>query len=109
MENLATITKGFQIMRDMLAPYIGRELSLEHGSKLWWREGVINTLYDDQKRDLPQTGDFAELTDSLDIARCLLLFDVHWRDVFKKKAIHRPPHLGKRTHELQEQKSAYWW
>jgi len=31
-------------------------------------------------------GDFAALTDSLDIALCLLLFaDVHWLEVFKKK------------------------
>ena len=29
MENLAAITNGFQILRDMLAPYIGRELGLE--------------------------------------------------------------------------------
>ncbi|MCL2757421.1 MAG: DUF499 domain-containing protein, partial [Coriobacteriia bacterium] len=79
------ITKGFQILRDMLAPYIGRELSLEYGSNIWWREGVMKILRDEQKRDLPQSGDFAELTDSLDVARCLLLFDLHWQYVFKKK------------------------
>jgi len=86
MENLVTITKGFQILRDMLAPYIGRELGLEYGSNIWWREGVLKLLYDDQKRSLPQDGTFAELTDAMDIALCLLLFaDVHWQYVFKKK------------------------
>jgi len=85
MENLAAITKGLQILRDMLAPYIARELSLEFGSNIWWREGVMKVLYDDQKRNLPETGDFAKLTDSLDVYNCLLLFDLHWQYVFKKK------------------------
>ena len=86
MENHAIVTKGFQILRETLAPYIGRELSLHYGSNIWWREGVINRLYDDQKRNLPLGGDYATLTDALDIALCLLLFaDVHWQDVFKKK------------------------
>jgi hypothetical protein len=45
----------------------------------------MKTLRDDQKRNLPSEGDFATLTDSLDIAMCLLLFDLHWQYVFKKK------------------------
>ena len=85
MENKTIIDKGFSILRDTLAPYIGRDLSLEYGSNIWWREGVIKVLYDEQKRDLPQNGDYAELTDSLDIARCLLLFDLHWNNIFKRK------------------------
>lgn len=85
MENHAIISQGFQILRNMLAPYIGRELSLEHGSNIWWREGVMKILREDQKRSLPENGDFATLTDSLDIAMCLLLFDLHWQQVFKKK------------------------
>jgi len=85
MENAAIITKGFKIIRAMLAPYIGRELSIEHGSDVWWQEGVMNVLYDDQKRDLPSDGVWTELTDSLDISRCLLLFDLHWQKVFRKK------------------------
>lgn len=85
MENHATISKGFQILRDMLAPYIGRELGLEFGSNIWWREGVMKVLYEDQKRSLPESGDFATLTDSLDVFACLLLFDLHWQHVFKRK------------------------
>jgi hypothetical protein len=85
MENSKTISDGFAILRETLAPYIGRELSLEYGSNVWWREGVMKVLRDDQKRNLPTKGDFAALTDSLDIAMCLLLFDLHWQYIFKKK------------------------
>jgi predicted AAA+ superfamily ATPase len=45
----------------------------------------MKVLRDDQKRNLPMQGDFAALTDSLDIAICLLLFDLHWQYIFKKK------------------------
>jgi hypothetical protein len=85
MENHATIMQGFKVLRSLLAGYIGRELSLEHGDKMWWQESVMGILYDDQKRNLPQSGDFSELTDSLDVANCLLLFDLHWQRVFRKK------------------------
>lgn len=85
MENSKIMSSGFSILRDTLAPYIGRELSLEYGSNIWWREGVMKILRDEQKRNLPDDGDFAVLTDSLDIAVCLLLFDLHWQYVFKRK------------------------
>ena len=85
MENHATITQGFAIVRSLLAKYIGQELSLEYGDTLWWQEGVLGILRDDQKRTLPQSGDFSALTDSLDTAMCLLLFDLHWQRVFRKK------------------------
>ena len=48
MENAAIITKGFQIIRAMLTPYIGRELTLEYGSGDWWGEGVMKVLREDQ-------------------------------------------------------------
>lgn len=85
MENSKIISDGFAILRNTLAPYIGRELGLEYGTNIWWREGVMKVLREDQKRNLPTDGDFAKLTDSLDIAMCLLLFDIHWQYVFKKK------------------------
>jgi hypothetical protein len=85
MENHATITKGFNILRDMLAPYIAMELSQEYGSNVWWREGVMKILNEKQKRNLPPSGDYTALTDSMDIAVCLLLFDLHWKFIFSKK------------------------
>jgi len=86
MENRATIDKAFAILRESLAAYIAQELSPAYGSNIWWRDGVIKKLYDDQKRNLPLAGDYATLTDSLDIALCLILFaDVHWQDIFKRK------------------------
>ena len=85
MENHAIVTQGFKILRETLASYIGRELVLMYGNNEWWQEGVMNVLRDEQKRNLPQNGDFTELTDSLDIANCLLLFDLKWQEVFRKK------------------------
>jgi predicted AAA+ superfamily ATPase len=85
VENSKTISDAFAVLRDTLAPYIGRELGIEFGSDLWWPNNVMKTLRDEQKRDLPKEGDFETLTRSLDIARCLLLFDLFWQGVFRKK------------------------
>jgi len=84
MDNYDLITKGFRVVRDALAPYIARELLIEYGQN-WWDVAVMERLYDDQKRHLPTSGSFAEVTDALDIAICLTLFDIHWNQVFKKK------------------------
>lgn len=82
--NYTHVQEGFRFLLESIAPYLARELQNEFGVR-WWDDSVINTLYDDQKRDLPLTGDWATLVDSLDIARCLLLFDLHWQRVFRKK------------------------
>jgi len=83
--NHVQVSKGFRILLGGLAPYIARELGNELGSN-WWSDGVMDVLYDDQKRDLPDSGDWAKLVDSLDILNCLTLFaDVHWQRVFRKK------------------------
>ncbi len=74
--NHMQVSQGFRILLGALAPYIARELRTEFGDD-WWKAAVIDTLYDDQKRDLPLSGEWAMLVDSLDIARCLLLFDLH--------------------------------
>jgi hypothetical protein len=47
MENRAAIDKAFTVLRDSLAAYIAQELFPTFGSKIWWREGVINRLYVD--------------------------------------------------------------
>jgi hypothetical protein len=83
-DNHSQVSQGFRILLGSLAPYVARELGNDFG-KDWWTTAVIDILYDDQKRDLPDSGDWAKLVDSLDIARCLLLFDLHWQRVFRKK------------------------
>ena len=82
--NHTQVSKSFRILLSALAPYIARELVNEYG-KNWWTEGVFDILREEQKRELPASGDWAKLVDSLDISRCLLLFDLHWQSVFKKK------------------------
>lgn len=82
--NHVQISKGFRILLGGLAPHMAREFSNEFGDN-WWQEAVIDVLYDEQKKDLPYSGEWAVLVDSLDIARSLLLFDLHWQRVFRKK------------------------
>ena len=82
--NYEIISKGFRFLLAALAPYIARELRAEYG-KNWWQDAVIDTLYDEQKRGLPLIGDEKTLVNSLDIQRCLLLFELYWQDVFRKR------------------------
>ncbi|GHS93871.1 hypothetical protein AGMMS50276_05310 [Synergistales bacterium] len=83
-DNHAQVSQGFRILLGALAPYIARELNNELKSD-WWNLGVMNVLYTEQKRDLPESGDWKTLASALDIARCLILFDLHWNDIFRKK------------------------
>ncbi|MDR1921319.1 MAG: DUF499 domain-containing protein [Candidatus Adiutrix sp.] len=82
--NHTLITKAFQSLLQALAPYVVRELKSARGAR-WWQTGVLDCLYEDQKKDLPQQGDTDTLAKSLDVQRCLLLFDLNWNDVFRKK------------------------
>ncbi len=82
--NHTLVSNGFRSLLSALAPYIARELQSEYGND-WWRIAVLDKLYDDQKRDLPTSGDWGKLVDSLDIQRCLILFDLYWNSVFRKK------------------------
>ncbi len=83
-DNHAVVAQGFRSLLRALAPYIALELSREFG-KDWWNDAVLDKLYEDQKRDLPDSGDWATLVDALDIQRSLLLFDLYWNQVFRKK------------------------
>ena len=84
MDNYELITKGFRIVRDSMVGYIAHELIVEYGQS-WWETAVYGRLYEEQRRNLPATGDFATVTDSLDLANCLTLFDIHWGQTFRKK------------------------
>jgi|HigsolmetaAR203D_1030402.scaffolds.fasta_scaffold02416_4 hypothetical protein len=83
-QNHVLVSKGFRFLLNAFAPYIARELQIEFGNN-WWKTAVMDKLYDEQKRNLPETGTWPELVDSLDIQRCLILFDIHWNQVFRKK------------------------
>ena len=83
-DNHILVSQGFRALLGAFAPYIARELQIEYGDK-WWKTAVLDKLYDDQKRDLPAYGNWGQLVDALDIQRCLLLFDLYWNEVFRKR------------------------
>lgn len=78
------LTKGFDRLLKTLAPFVIRELIQTYGAD-FWQLGVMDRLYDEQKRDLPTSGKPSEVAKSLDIAKCLLLIEINWREVFGKK------------------------
>lgn len=80
-ENYELVQKGFRVLHPNMAGYIGREMSRVYGAG-WWQE-VLTALSD--QYDLPSSGEYADLIDSLDIANCLRLFDRRWNDVFRSK------------------------
>ena len=82
--NHQRVTEGFQTLTEVLAPYVARELGAKYGEE-WWNQGVLRVLYDNQKRDLPPDGEDEELIHQLDAARCLILIDVQWDDLFRRK------------------------
>ena len=81
-ENYELVQKGIRVLHPLLAGYIGQEMNRMYHEK-WWDE-VLDTL-NDQVRDLPDGGTYAELIDSLDMANCLRVFDRRWNDVFRSK------------------------
>lgn len=78
-ENYELVQKGFRILLTSISGYIGQELNRVYGDD-WWNE-VLDTLND--QRDLPYTGEYGELIDSLDVANCIRLIDRKWNDVFR--------------------------
>ena len=82
--NHEKVRQGERILLFVLSDYVCKELKQTYGAH-WWEDGVLDILYDDQKRNLPLSGDWPTLVDSLDMAVTLTLFDVHWRDIFSRK------------------------
>ena len=76
------VTEGFRILTTVLAPYVATELRGQFSGQ-WWTQGVLSVLYESQRRDLPASGEDEELTAKLDVARCLLLMDLRWNDLFR--------------------------
>jgi len=81
-DNYQLVTKGFELVTEVLAPYVCQQIERKYGM-FWWREGVLDKLFENQRRDLPQEGEWTALVDSLDAARCLILLDIHWDNIFK--------------------------
>ena len=82
--NYQRVTEGLQILTTVLAPYVAQELRAQFSDE-WWRQGVLDVLYENQRRDLPAAGKDEELIATLDAARCLRLMDVQWNDHFRRK------------------------
>ena len=82
--NHQRVTEGLQTLTTVLAPYVARELRAELADE-WWPRGVFDVLYESQRRDLPAAGEDDALIARLDPARCLLLMDLHWNDLFRRK------------------------
>ncbi len=80
-ENLDYVQKGFRILHPMMAAYIAQEMSREYKGS-WWQE-VLSSL-GDQGWDLPSSGEWSDLVDSLDVANCLRLLDRQWGALFRK-------------------------
>ena len=78
-ENFELVQRGFRILVASMSGYIGQELNRTYKNN-WWNE-VLSTLYD--QRDLPYSGTYGELLDSLDVANCIRLIDRKWNDVFR--------------------------
>lgn len=81
MENIEYVQRGFRILNASLSGYIAREMSREYKDK-WWDE-VLYTL-DDHVSELPPSGEFGELVDSLDIANCIRLIQRRWAELFRR-------------------------
>ena len=82
--NHQRVTEGFEILTGVLGPYVCRELRARFGDD-WWDHGVLGVLYENQKRGLPPAGEDDELIARLDAARCLILMDVQWNELFRRK------------------------
>ena len=80
-ENLEYVQKGFRILNPLMAAYIAQEMTREYQDS-WWDE-VLTTL-NDNGWDLPNSGEWGDLVDSLDIANCIRLLDRKWNDLFKR-------------------------
>ena len=78
IEYLDYVQKGSRVLVRSLSGYIGQTFRREYKDR-WWNE-VLYAL--DDQRDLPYSGEYGELIDSLDLANCLRLINRKWAEVF---------------------------
>ena len=53
--NHEKVRQGERILLFALSDYVCKELKQTYGAH-WWEDGVLDILYDDQKRSLPLSG-----------------------------------------------------
>lgn len=80
-ENLEYVLKGLRILHPVMAEYIAQEMTREFKDG-WWQE-VLHKL-EDSAENLPSSGDWRKLVDSLDVANCIRLLDREWNNLFKR-------------------------
>ena len=82
LENFEYVHKGFRILHPIMASYIAQEMSREYQDR-WWQE-ALGSL-GEQGQNLPSSGKFSDLVDSLDVANCLRLLDRQWGALFRRR------------------------
>ncbi len=83
-QNHELVSHGFHSLLKAFAPYVCAMLKAQYGER-WWADAVMGKLWEEQRRDMPVDGPENQLVESLDIQRCLILFDQHWNEVFRKR------------------------
>lgn len=79
-ENLEYVQKGQRILVTSLSGFIGQTFRREYKDR-WWNE-VLDALNDPY--ELPYSGEYGDLVDSLDLANCLRLINKRWFEVFDR-------------------------
>jgi hypothetical protein len=82
--NYDYVNRGFDLLLQALAPYVGRELIRVYAQD-WWRKGVVSKVSEMQRQDLPPAGKPSEVLVQLDVAVCLRLLDTNWNEVFRAR------------------------
>ena len=83
MDNNTLINNGFDILLKALVPFEVQEFVKAYGQD-WWQLGVYGKLFEDQRRDMPESGQLKELVSSIDMAKALLLLEINWNEIFRK-------------------------
>ena len=84
-ENYEAVLKGFNILLPMLSAFVCNEMSRVYKDNWWNQVREALTDSDNHQKDIPISGDYAKLQDSLDMANCLRLINRRWREVFCQK------------------------
>lgn len=83
MNNFDYIDRGLTILTDCLVPFVFHHLDIHYGIK-WWEEGVYRNLSSQNQKDIPETlNSLEEFGKYIDVQKCLILLDYHWRKIYQ--------------------------